>query len=337
MKKEAMLYERVEGDKVRCRLCSHQCTIAEGKFGFCGVRRNTAGTLYTMVFGEAIARNVDPIEKKPLYHFLPGSRSLSIATVGCNFHCGFCQNWQISQISQRQEESAFEGHWFPPEAIVEEAKGRRCASISYTYTEPTIFFEYAYETAALSRESNIRNVFVTNGYMSRRALDTMAPYLDAANVDLKAWREAYYKTVCKAHLEPVLDTIRHMKELGIWLEVTTLIVPGENDSDEQLEGIGRFIAEVGVETPWHISRFYPNYQFSDRGATPLETLERAKAIGTREGLRYVYLGNVPADTRTYCHRCNEVVITRDGDGAKGIKLKNGKCPGCGAEIDGVWE
>jgi pyruvate formate lyase activating enzyme len=336
MKKEAMLYETVEGNKVRCRLCSHQCTIADGKFGFCGVRRNTAGTLYTMVFGEAIARNVDPIEKKPLYHFLPGSRSLSIATVGCNFHCGFCQNWQISQISQRQEESAFEGHWFPPEAVVEEAKRRRCASISYTYTEPTIFFEYAYETAALSRESDIRNVFVTNGYMSRRALDTMAPYLDAANVDLKAWGDAYYKTVCKAHLEPVLDTIRHMKELGIWLEVTTLIIPGENDSDEQLEGIGQFIAEVGIETPWHISRFYPDYQFSDREATPLETLERAKAIGARQGLRYVYLGNVPADTRTYCHRCSEVVITRDGDGSKGINLKNGKCPACGAEIDGVW-
>jgi pyruvate formate lyase activating enzyme len=332
-----MLYEKLEGDKVLCRLCSHQCKINEGKLGFCGVRRNIQGTLYTTVYGKAIASNIDPIEKKPLYHFLPGSRSMSIATIGCNFHCGFCQNWQISQISQKRNESGVQGRWFPPEKVVEKAKQGRCESISYTYTEPTIFFEYAYETAVLAGGAGIRNVFVTNGYMSGEALETIAPYLDAANVDLKAWSDDYYRNNCKARLEPVLNSIRHMKELGIWLELTTLVIPGENDSDRQLEGIAGFIAEVGVEIPWHISRFHPDYQFSDHEATPLETLQRAQAIGKKCGLRYVYLGNVTADSHTYCPHCHEVVVKREAGFGEVTHIRGGKCLSCGAEIEGVWE
>jgi pyruvate formate lyase activating enzyme len=331
-----MLYDRLDGNKVRCRLCSHACIIGEGKSGFCRVRRNIEGTLYSMVYGETIARNNDPIEKKPLYHFLPGSRSLSIATVGCNFHCEFCQNWQISQITKEGDDSVFQGRPFPPRQVVEQARQGGSASIAYTYTEPTVFYEYAFDTAALAHEAGIRNVFVTNGYMSREALETVAPYLDAANVDLKAWSDDYYKTLCKARLEPVLSTIRSMKELGVWLEVTTLIVPGENDAEDQLAGIADFLADVDRNIPWHISRFYPDYQFTDHRPTPMETLEKARRIGENRGLHYVYLGNVPGDTHTRCPQCGEVVIRRRNGMPDQIHLTDGKCSACGAEIAGVW-
>jgi len=336
MDKEAMLYEKLENGRVHCRLCAHECKISPGRTGFCGVRVNRDGTLYTLVFGKAISRNVDPIEKKPLYHFLPGSRSFSIATVGCNFHCGFCQNWQISQLSGAGDGESLPGRWFPPEDVVEEANCARCASISYTYTEPTIFFEYAWETASLARDAGIRNVFVTNGYMSRQALDRIAPCLDAANVDLKAWSDDFYRKVCKGRLEPVLATIRHMKERGVWVEVTTLVIPGENDDESQLEGIARFIASVGVEIPWHISRFHPDYRFTEHGATPLETLEKAQAIGKRHGLRYVYLGNVGEDSHTSCFRCRKMIVRRNAGSAVQVNLVDGRCPACGAPIDGVW-
>jgi pyruvate formate lyase activating enzyme len=289
--KEAMLYEKLDNGEVHCSLCAHGCVISEGSFGFCGVRQNRDGVLYTLVYGEVIASNVDPIEKKPLYHFLPGTLTYSIATMGCNFRCGFCQNWQISQMSKRKD-SGTSQNTLSPEEIVRETKRNNCCSISYTYTEPTIFFEYAYDISRIAKAAGLANVFVTNGYMTRKAIDTIRPYLDAVNIDLKSYREDYYKTFCKAHLQPVLDSILFMKKLNIWIEITSLIIPGENDSDEELEQIAGFIARMDKEVPWHISRFFPQYKLTEHLVTPMSTLERAKAIGEKHGLSRIYLGNV---------------------------------------------
>lgn len=333
MKKEAALYERLPDKQVQCFLCNHLCKIADSKYGFCGVRQNIDGRLYTQVYCEAIANHVDPIEKKPLYHFFPGSSAYSIATIGCNFRCPFCQNWQISQASKRQGED-LGGYELKPEEVVREAKRYRCMSISYTYTEPTIFFEYAYDTARLAKKEGLYNNFVTNGYMTKEALDTIKPYLDAANVDLKFFKEETYKKICGAHLEPVLDSIRYMKKLGIWVEVTTLVVPGLNDTDEELKDIARFIAEVGIEIPWHISRFHPDYKYTDSEPTPINILKKAKEIAEEAGLRYVYLGNVLEDTTTYCNNCGEPLIIRGYLYTLSSKLDGNKCPKCKTIIEG---
>ncbi len=335
MKKEAMLYEKLDDRRVHCFLCAHNCKIADSKLGVCAVRQNIEGTLYTHVYARTIAANIDPIEKKPLYHFLPGSTSFSIATVGCNFRCGFCQNWQISQ-APREEGSVPAGRELPPEQVVKQAKEHGCLSISYTYTEPTIFFEFAYDCSMLATEAGLRNVFVTNGFMTRQALDAIQPYLDAANVDLKSFNEEYYKRVCKARLQPVLDSITYMKQIGIWVEVTTLVVPGENDSDEELTQIARFIAGLDRDIPWHISRFRPDYEFGDRDATPIETLRRAREIGRSEGLHHVYLGNVTEGSDTSCPECSETVVKRAYMGVENSRTRDGACPSCGVRISGVW-
>jgi pyruvate formate lyase activating enzyme len=286
-----MLYEVLEEDRVHCFLCAHHCRIAEGRFGFCGVRLNQGATLYTLVYGELIASRSDPIEKKPLYHFLPGTRSYSIATIGCNFRCGFCQNWQISQLTKKDGFSP-PVRELTPEQVVEQAREEGCASIAYTYTEPTIFFEFAHDTAAVARQKGLKNIFVTNGFMTEEALDAIQPYLDAANVDLKSFRDEFYRRTCKARLEPVLRTIAGLKERGVWLEVTTLIVPGENDSEQELRDIASFLSGLSTEIPWHISRFYPQYEYGDSQMTPMETLRRAQAIGRQAGLKHIHLGNV---------------------------------------------
>lgn len=335
MKKEAMLYEKLDNNGVHCYLCSHECKIAKSKLGICGVRQNTGGELYSLVYAQTIAANIDPIEKKPLFHFLPGSKSFSIATVGCNFKCGFCQNWNISQISAKNG-GITSGREMLPAQVVEEAKKSGCLSISYTYTEPTIFFEYAYDTARLAKEAGLYNTFVTNGFMTRQALDTISPYLDAANVDLKSFSEDYYKKNCKAHLSPVLDSIAYMKKLDIWVEVTTLVIPGENDSEEELNQIAGFIAQVDKNIPWHISRFHPDYQFSDRSATPLNTLQMAMEIGKKCGLNYVYPGNVAEESDTRCPQCGELLIKREYYRALTVNLKNGKCKSCESYINGIW-
>ncbi|MFO7962532.1 MAG: AmmeMemoRadiSam system radical SAM enzyme [Desulfobacterales bacterium] len=336
MKTEAMLYDQKADKKVHCHLCSHHCLIPESEYGFCRVRQNIDGRLYTHVFGRPIARHVDPIEKKPLYHFLPGTWSYSVATAGCNFHCGFCQNWQISQIDEKNG-SAFRMPAVQPAEIANAALENGCRSISYTYTEPTIFFEYAFEISKSAAEKGLSNVFVTNGYMTRRALDAAAPYLNAANVDIKAFRDSYYQNNCEARLKPVLDSVKYMKRLGIWVEVTTLIIPDENDSEAELDDLAGFIAETGVEIPWHISRFHPDYRFTDHSATPEETLIKAREIGTKNGLRYIYLGNIPADNDTYCHQCGEKVVHRTARQVLKKNLNQGLCGACGARIDGVWE
>jgi pyruvate formate lyase activating enzyme len=335
MIKEALFWEKLDENRGQCHLCAHECRIPESKFGICGVRQNIRGVLHTMVYADVIAANIDPIEKKPLYHFLPGSLSYSIATIGCNFKCGFCQNWQISQASIK-EGGTVSRHQMTPEQVVESAKKNNCSSISYTYTEPTIFFEYAYDTARLAKKAGLSNVFVTNGYMTRQALETIKPYLDAANVDLKSFREGSYLKNCKARLQPVLATIAAMKELDIWLEVTTLVIPGENDSDEELGQIAEFLARIDVNIPWHISRFHPDYEFRDHKDTPVETLKRAREIGQRAGLRYIYLGNVLEGANTSCYQCRKLVADRRYMGLNRLHLENGRCPSCGAAINGVW-
>lgn len=331
-----MFYERLEDGKVHCYLCAHQCLISLSEFGICGVRQNIDGTLYTLVYGEVIAANTDPIEKKPLYHFLPGSLAYSIATIGCNFKCGFCQNWQISQVSKRDYVPSG-GERISPSRIVAAAKSQDCLSIAYTYTEPTIFFEYAFDTAKLAKQAGLKNIFVTNGYMSRQAQDTIAPYLDAANIDLKSFREEYYKKICKGRLEPVKEMIRHMKDLGIWVEVTTLLVTGENDSEDELRAIAHFIAGIDKNIPWHISRFHPDYKFTSYSQTPIKVLEKAQAIGKDCGLRYIYPGNVSRQTNTYCYNCNKLLLRRVYFDLEENNLVNGRCPECASAIVGVWK
>lgn len=340
--KEALLYEKLENKIIRCFLCAHRCRIALGEFGFCGVRENSGGILYTHAYGKAAAVHVDPIEKKPLYHFLPGSRSFSIATIGCNFRCEFCQNWEISQSSfdkkgliPRGGAPDLEEEEFLPEEIVEEAIKNKCQSISYTYTEPTVFFEYALDTSKLAKEHGLYNIFVTNGYMTKEALETIKPYLDAANVDLKFFKDSSYKKICSASLEPVLDTIRLMKELKIWVEITTLVVPGENDSDEELGGIAEFIAGVDKNIPWHVSRFHPDYKFIHHHPTPETSLEKARGIGRRAGLKFIYAGNVYGwGNDTKCPACDKLLIKREGFGILEYNIEKGRCRYCTADIPG---
>lgn len=319
---------------VHCFLCSHHCKIPPSRFGICAVRKNEAGSLKTLVYAEAISVAVDPIEKKPLYHFFPGSTSFSIATLGCNFRCGFCQNWQISQANKKNNNTR--GSKLMPEEVVARAKKSGSKSISYTYTEPTIFFEYAFDTAKIAKTQGLYNNFVTNGYMTKQALETVHPFLDAANVDLKSFSEDFYKNNCAAHLEPVLDSIRLMKKLGIWLEITTLVVPGLNDSEAELTQIARFIASVGVGIPWHVSRYHPDYKMIDNKPTPIQTLKLAKRIGDTAGLRYVYMGNVFEGNNTYCYNCKSLLIARRGFSVTRLGLEKGKCPACKTVIDGVF-
>ena len=332
---EACLWEKRDDQRVHCFLCAHECKISDSKYGICGVRQNRSGSLYTTIYADVIAAHVDPIEKKPMYHFLPGSQSFSIATIGCNFQCGFCQNWQISQASTKGG-YAHSRRVCPPEKVVDEARANHCRSISYTYTEPTIFFEYAFDTARLAHEVGVYNIFVTNGYMTKQALEMIRPYLDAANVDLKSFSDDSYKKNCKARLEPVLETIVAMKSLGIWVEVTTLLIPGENDSDDELKHIAEFLAGVDCMIPWHVSRFHPDYEFTAHQATPVETLYRAKEIGQRAGLSYIYPGNVTEGTNTLCHQCRDPIIERRYMDLKNFRLEDGRCPHCGAAIAGVW-
>ncbi|MDP8253599.1 MAG: AmmeMemoRadiSam system radical SAM enzyme [Candidatus Kaelpia aquatica] len=333
MKREAYLYHKIEDSKVRCFLCNHNCVIIDSEYGFCGVRKNEKGILYSDVYAEPAALHVDPIEKKPLYHFYPGSLSYSMATIGCNFRCEFCQNWQISQRSK----SDFKPERIVlPEDIAYYAKENNCSSISYTYTEPTVFFEYAYDIAKIAHKEGLHNIFVTNGYMSTEAIDKIAPYLNAANVDLKSFNDGFYVKNCKAHLKPVLDSIKYMKERGIWIEITTLIIPGENDSGQELMQLADFVASVGVEIPWHISRFHPDYKYLKSESTPIETLKMAKEIARSRGLRYVYLGNVFEGNDSLCYNCAKLLIKRSGLNLSANNLDSGSCPYCGVSIDGLF-
>jgi pyruvate formate lyase activating enzyme len=332
--KEAMFYEKLGDGKVRCFLCAQHCIISPGKRGICAVRENIEGTLYSLVYGKIVAHHIDPIEKKPLFHFYPGSRSYSIATVGCNFRCLHCQNYDISQYPKIYPD--IPGEEMSPEEVVREAEISGCQSISYTYTEPTIFFEFAYDCARLAHEKGIKNVFVSNGYTSPEATRAIAPYLDANNIDLKG-DDNFYKKVAGARLQPVLDTIKLMKELGVWVEVTTLIIPAYNDSEDFLKWVAEFIKSIDPAMPWHVTQFYPTYKLTDQPRTPISTLRKAREIGLKAGLRYVYEGNVPGEggENTYCPKCGELLIERFGFSLTKIQMKNASCPKCGTRIDGI--
>lgn len=333
--KEAMFYEKLENDMVHCYLCSHHCKISKGNRGICGVRENINGTLYSLVYGKLIAAAVDPIEKKPLFHFLPGSSAYSIATVGCNFSCLNCQNYDISQ--KPKPKKPIIGEETTPEQVVEAAKRYKCESIAYTYTEPTIFLEYAYDIAKLAKKEDIKNVFVSNGYITEEALKTIAPCLDANNIDLKSFSDEFYRKVCGARLQPVLDAISLHKELGIWIEITTLVIPSLNDSDENFRKIAEFIKSLDENIPWHVSAFYPAYKLLDVQPTPVETLDKARRIGLEVGLKHVYQGNIPGEgENTVCPSCGKVLIERWGYQVRQYHLADSKCSHCGATIKGIW-
>jgi pyruvate formate lyase activating enzyme len=352
--REALFQTQLDDGRVLCTLCPHDCRLADGQRGACGVRIQLDGTLWTMVGDRVVSSGVDPIEKKPLFHFLPGSLSYSIATLGCNLRCQFCQNWEISQASKTRPAEPPDpfcpslsdvpqawtiGRPVTPELIVEEATSHGCRSIAFTYTEPTIFFELALGVAKVARPAGLRNVFVTNGFTSPEAIRAIAPHLDGANVDLKSFDEAFYRRVCGARLAPVLDALRLYRELGVWLELTTLLIPGLNDGEEQLRPLAAFIrSELGPDVPWHVSRFFPAYRMEDGAITPESSLERAVEIGRAAGLRHIYLGNlrknVGEDTR--CPACASLVVRRRGFQVIENRLADGRCPACHAAIAGVW-
>lgn len=333
--KECYLYKKLRNKKVQCNTCFHKCIISSGSRGICGVRENINGRLYALNYRKAIAINIDPIEKKPFYHFLPGTYSLSIATVGCNFRCLNCQNWNISQFYKTTKE--IPGEDISPKEIVEIALKNNLPSISYTYTEPTIFLEYSLDTMRLAKESGIKNNWVTNGYMTEETFNLISPYLDAANVDLKGFSEEFYKKITGGKLKPVLDTLKRMKEKNIWIEVTTLVIPTLNDSKKTFYNIAKWIYnELGPETPWHISQFCGaiSWRLKNLPDTNIETLEAAIKIGEDIGLKYVYIGNIVGHTKenTYCYRCKTLVISRFNYHIKRYD-KNGKCPNCEEDLN----
>jgi pyruvate formate lyase activating enzyme len=329
--KEASFYTKVENEKVQCDLCPHHCKIAPGKTGICNVRKNEDGVLYSLVYGKPIAKHVDPIEKKPLFHFYPGSSAFSIATPGCNLRCLHCQNADISQA---------QNDVFPPgeisvEEVVQEAKRSGASSIAYTYTEPTIFYEYAFDIAKRAQTEGLKNVFVTNGYITTEALDHIAPFLDAANIDLKSMSESFYSKVCGAHLQPVLDAIKKYYELGIWIEVTTLIIPGYNDDSEELKLIAQFLTDIDPMIPWHVTAFYPTYKLTEAAPTSETILKKAVEIGKNTGLSYVYQGNMRRGEDTFCSSCGKLLIQRQGYMISKYYRSDGTCPVCSQSIQGV--
>ena len=335
--KEAMFYQHGQGNEVICGLCNHHCHIKEGKRGICGVRENQNGKLYSLVYARLVSENSDPIEKKPLFHFLPGSRSFSIATIGCNFRCLHCQNYQISQYPHLHG-GEITGTEYSAESVVENAAQEGCASVCYTYVEPTIFYEFAYDCSILAHERHLKNVFVSNGYMTPEVTRHLAGVLDGINIDIKAFTDNFYKKVCNARLQPVLDNVRLMHDLGVWVEVTTLIIPGLNDSVEELRDIARFIKEVSPAIPWHVTAFYPTYKMMDREPTPVSILRKARDIGLEEGLRFVYEGNIPGEggENSYCPACGTELISRFGFSIRRNSLIDGRCSKCGEQIEGVW-
>lgn len=357
---EARFYEPLADGRVLCTLCPHDCRIPDGARGACAVRYNHQGKLYTLVYDKVAAREVNPIEKKPLFHFHPGSRAYSISTVGCNLRCSFCQNWDMSQWPKdhlprhieagsageaaepicpqlAELEHAIVGETVTPGEIVQAARDARCRSVSYTFTEPTIFYELAYDTAVLARQQGLKNTFVTNGFISPGPVREISTVLDGANVDLKFFRDETYRRVSRARLQPILDAIALYHELGVWLEVTTLVIPGLNDSDRELKDIAGFIHDLDPAIPWHVTQFYPTYKMLERPPTPAATLQRAREIGLQTGLHYVYEGNVPGGEgeNTYCHHCQALLIERYGFVVRENRIVNERCPACQTPVAGV--
>ena len=339
-----MLARRLQKGYVQCTACEHWCALAPGEAGKCGVRRNLDGALRLVVYGRAVAAHVDPVEKKPLHHFLPGSAIYSIGTVGCNLRCAWCQNWDISQYREFDPQTAPLGRRLMPQEIVNACTRQGIPLVAFTYNEPAVYFEYAYDTAKLAHEAGLRTAFVSSGYETLQSINAIAPYLDAVNVDLKAFDDATYRRYCGVRMEPVLRNIRHVaQETGIWLEVTTLVIPRLNDSDEELRAIAEFLAAISPDIPWHVSGFVPHYHMQDRPPTPAETLHRAWRIGKEAGLHHVYTGNVwdspllEGCSNTVCPSCGAELIRREGYVARTLWREPGVCHRCGAAIAGVWQ
>lgn len=330
----AILWESLAEQKVHCFACAHYCTIKPGQFGICGTRKNIDGKLFTNVYENPVAVHSDPIEKKPLFHFLPGSRALSLGTAGCNFHCAFCQNYDISQMRGDQ----INGEYLSVTDAVDIAENQGCESIAYTYNEPIVFVEYVSDVAAESHKRGLKNVYISNGFESKEALELLGDKIDAMNIDLKSFSDRFYRRLCKGRLEPVLETIRKAHAKGIWIEVTTLIIPGENDSDEEIRAMAHFIASVSRDIPWHLSRFFPTYKMNNLLPTSIKTLDKARRTGIEAGLRYVYTGNTPQESNvTPCTTCGETLIIRNRYELTHIHLKEGHCPVCGHQLPGVFQ
>ncbi len=333
--KEAYLYKKLEDKRVRCDLCSFRCVVQDGEKGKCGVRENIDGVLYSLVYEKAVAKSIDPIEKKPLFHFLPGTKSFSIATVGCNFNCLYCQNHDISQYPFEHNGKII-GEDYPPHKVVEDAVESGCDSIAYTYTEPTIFFEYAVDTAKIAKKRGLKNVFVTNGYMTKETIDMMDGLIDAVNMDIKSFSDAYYIQIAgNARLKPVLNSLEYMKKKGIWVEATTLIIPGVNEEPVEIMALVEHIYEIDPAIPWHVSRFFPAYKMDEVPPTDVRIIKNLAEIGKSLGLKYVYTGNIPGDEgeNTYCPACGELLINRYGFDILSNRIVDGKCPKCGEKID----
>jgi len=333
---KALYYKKLPKNKVKCLLCPRGCIVGKDKKGFCRVRENRKGEYYTLVHSNPCAVHIDPIEKKPLFHFLPGTAALSIATAGCNFTCKNCQNWDISQA---YPENTF-NILLSPDKIVELALENNAPTIAYTYTEPTVFFEYMSDTCRRARKKNVRNIYHSNGYINQEPLLDLIPYLDAANIDLKAYSDAFYQEITGGTLSPVLKTLKTLKSKGVWLEITNLVIPSKNDEASLIKELCLWVKEeLGDDVPLHFSRFYPQYKLQNLPPTPVSTLKKAADIARNVGIHYVYIGNVPGipEESTYCPHCNKVVIERIGYEIKSINIKKGKCGFCGTTIPGVWK
>ena len=334
--REAMFYTALAGNRVQCRLCPHQCIVADRDSGLCRVRTNFSGKLFSMVYGKPCTVDVGPIEKAPLYHFLPGHKRLCVATVGCNLRCAFCHNWQISQTGPgtvRELEMA-------PEQIVGEAYRRRVKSISFTYTEPTVFYEYMYDISRMAHREGLKVSIVSNGYINPGPLRQLLPYVDAVKIDLKAFSDTFYRDVASARLEPVLGTLQVLREEGVLFEIVNLVVPGLNDDADELQRMCNWICnELGDQVPVHFSRFFPSYRLTNIPSTPVRTLEKAVATAHRSGLQYVYIGNVPGhrNNSTYCPGCTNRLVHRSQFSVLSNNIANGSCNACGHNVHGIWQ
>ena len=333
---EARYYEKLGQKRIRCLLCPRECSVGDGERGLCRVRENRGGTYYTLVYAQPCALHLDPIEKKPFFHVLPGTQAVSLSTVGCNLACKFCQNWQISQSSPEDVETQHT----PPGKIVEQAVSLRAPAIAYTYAEPIIFIEYMEDIAGLARAKKIRNVVVSNGYIRKEPLLDLCGLVDAIKIDLKAFDDSYYRDICNATLRPVLDTIVTIRSRGVWLELVYLVVPTLNDSQAKIRDMARWIvANLGPDVPLHFSRFFPQYRLENLSPTPVSTLDRSYEICREEGLHYVYVGNVPRHQaeNTYCPNCSRRIIARGGYRLESLDIRNGTCRFCGWKIPGIWQ
>lgn len=334
----ATLYKKFSNQTVQCLACAHYCKISGGKVGICSVRKNIKGELYSLVYGLTSGTQIDPIEKKPFFHFFPGQPVFSTGTIGCNMRCLHCQNAWMSQTGKGQDIAHTNQYPLSPKEIIKRCKQENISIIAYTYNEPSIAHEYNLDTAKLAHKEGIKNVYVTNGYMSKEALEEIAPYLDAINIDLKSFSDEFYKKICGARLQPVLDTIKRCHEKGIWLEITTLIIPGRNDGGKELQEIAKFIVSVSKDIPWHVTRFHPTYKLQDSAITPESKLKQAYEVGKKAGLKYIYVGNISNENleNTFCPKCNELLVRRFWNSSEVVRLSKSHCDRCDYIIPGLW-